>query len=166
MAFYVHELLDELSWPYVTPADLLSCDQFVISMGAGEIPVTAESFGDSRIILIYLHFGIVADVSKRSEVTSLLCRINNEIPIGNWCIHEGTGKIWFRITMHGCTENDCDLLDRCVELARNVFADWQKPISVVLTSDVDAEGAFMIKLLIDMENPEQTVRSLSGKYKP
>jgi hypothetical protein len=44
--------------------------------------------------------------------------------------------------------------------------DWQKPIAVVLSSDMQAENAFTIKLIIDMENPETTAESLGCKYGP
>jgi hypothetical protein len=89
-----------------------------MSMGDGEIPVTVESFGASQVLLIYLHFALIADHSKRCEAAMLLCRINNEIPMGRWCIDGNTGEIWFRITMYGGTDDDAHLLDDVVELAR------------------------------------------------
>jgi hypothetical protein len=166
MPAYAHILLDKLNWPYNVPTEKPTCAKFAMSMGDGEIPVTVESFGASQVLLIYLHFALIADHSKRCEAAMLLCRINNEIPMGRWCIDGNTGEIWFRITMYGGTDDDAHLLDDFVELARKAFADWQKPISVVLTSEILAENAFTIKLLIDMETPEKAAQSLQGKYRP
>lgn len=166
MAVLAHSLLNQLNWPYSIPEDRPLCAVFSMSMSAGDIPVTLESLWESPHILIYLKFSLIVPENRRGEVAMLIATINSEIPFGSWHINLSRGDVWFRIGMRGGTDDDAGELDRYLELARKVFADWQKPISVVLSSDIDSEKAFLLKLLIDMENPEGAAASLLGRYRP